>query len=278
MGQVGPQGPIGLTGATGATGATGETGATGPTGAQGPQGATGPMVPSGIVNATVPLVYDANTSTISINEDGFSHLGNLDYLQFNLLNSATDSAGRLRWNDEDGTLNLRLKENLVTLQIGQESVQRVKNLSGSTLLNGRAVRVDGSSNGRISIVHADNSSAVGSTAVIGVLTQDIPPGSEGYVTTYGIVHDLNTSAWAAGAALYLDVNGTLTTTRPINGRIVQVGFVVTSNATSGNIYVNPIQNFEPIIGGTCTVPGQVGTGVFAWHNLAGARWLVVCDY
>jgi predicted RecA/RadA family phage recombinase len=236
------------------------------------------MGPSGIVTATGPLVYDSNTSTISVNEDGFTRLGNLDYLQFNLLASAADSTGRLRWNDADGTLNLRLKEGQVTLQVGQESVQRVKNLTGSTLLNGRAVRVDGSSNGRISIVHADNSTAVGSTAVIGVLTQDIAPGTEGYVTTYGIVHDLNTSAWAAGAALYLDLDGTLTTTRPVNGRIVQLGFVVTSNATTGNIYVNPIQNFEPIIGGVCTVPGQVGTGVFAWHNLAGARWLVVCDY
>jgi hypothetical protein len=236
------------------------------------------MGPSGIVNATGPLVYDSNTSTISINQDGFTNLGNLDYLQFNLLASATDSAGRLRWNDNDGTLNLRLKDGTATLQVGQEAVQRVKNLSTSPLINGRAVRVDGSSNGRISIVHADNASAIGATAVIGVLTQDIAPNTEGYVTTYGIVHDINTASWAAGAALYLDTNGTLTTTRPTNGRIVQLGFVVTSNATTGSIYVNPIQNFEPIIGGVCSVPGQVGTGVFAWHNLAGARWIVVCDY
>jgi hypothetical protein len=157
-------------------------------------------------------------------------------------------------------------------------LQLVKNLTASPIPNGSAVRVDGSSNGRISVVLADNDSPTGATAVIGITTQAMAAGAEGYVTTYGIVNDLNTSAWAAGAPLYLSTGGTLTTTRPINGRIVQLGFVVTSNATAGNIYVNPIQNFEPIIGGICAVPGQTGSGIYAWHNLAGARWIVVCDY
>lgn len=278
VGPIGPVGPMGPTGATGPQGSTGLTGATGAQGIQGIQGETGPMGPSGIVVANSPLVYNSETKTISLNEDAFSRLGNVDYIQFSIVASATDSPGRLRWNDSEGTLNLQLKNGSVTLQIGQENVQRVKNLTGSALLNGHAVRVVGSSGGRLSIVHADNSTPEGSTAVIGVLTEDIAAGSEGYVTTYGLVHDIDTTAWAAGAPLYLNGNGELTTTRPVNGRIVQLGFAVTSDATTGTIYVNPIQNFEPIIGGVCTVPGQVGTGVFAWHNLAGARWIVVCDY
>jgi hypothetical protein len=236
------------------------------------------MGPSGVIAATSPLVYDANTKTIAIDQSQISPVGTLDYLQFSLLNSAADSPGRLRWNEADGTLNLQGRDGNVTLQIGQESVQLVKNLTSSPIPNGSAVRVDGSSNGRISVVLADNSTPAGATAVIGVVTQEIAPGAEGYVTTYGLVNELNTSAWAAGAPLYLNAGGALTTTRPVNGRIVQLGFVVTSNATTGNIYVNPIQNFEPIIGGICTVPGQSGNGVYAWHNLAGARWIVVCDY
>jgi hypothetical protein len=224
------------------------------------------------------LVYDAESKSISLNQSQITQVGSLDYLQFSLLTSATDSPGRLRWNEAAGTLNLQMRDGNVTLQVGQESVQLVKNLTASPIPNGSAVRVDGSSNGRISVVLADNTTPVGATAVIGVTTQEIAAGAEGYVTTYGIVNDLNTSSWAAGAPLYLNAGGGLTTTRPTNGRIVQLGFVVTSNATVGNIYVNPIQNFEPIIGGVCTVPGQTGSGVYAWHNLAGARWIVVCDY
>jgi uncharacterized protein YbjQ (UPF0145 family) len=213
-----------------------------------------------------------------LNQSQITQLGSLDYLQFSLLSSATDAPGRLRWNEADGTLNLQMRDGNVTLQVGQESVQLVKNLTSSPIPNGSAVRVDGSSNGRISVVLADNNSALGATAVIGIATQEIGPGAEGYVTTYGLVNELDTSAWVAGSALYLNAGGVLTTTRPINGRIVQLGFVVTSNATTGNIYVNPIQNFEPIIGGICTVPGETGSGVYAWHNLAGRRWIVVCDY
>jgi hypothetical protein len=152
------------------------------------------------------------------------------------------------------------------------------NLTTNTIPNGSVVRVDGSSNGRLSIVLADNSTALGATAVIGVTTQAIPAGGVGYVTTYGLVRELNTISWQAGSPIYLDGNGTLTNVRPINGRIVQLGFVVISSATAGAVYVNPIHNFEPIIGSACQVPGQSGTGIYAWHNLAGARWIVVCDY
>lgn len=277
-GQTGPMGPQGAQGIAGPAGATGATGATGSVGATGATGATGPMGPSGVIAAVSPLIYDAETKTISIDQSQISQVGTLDYLQFSLLTSATNAPGRLVWNEEDGTLNLQGRDGNVTIQIGQETVQMVKNLTASPIPNGSVVRVDGSSNGRISVVLADNSTAAGATAVIGVATQEIAAGAEGYVTTYGLVRDLNTSAFAAGSPIYLDGNGSITNVRPINGRIVQVGFVVTSSAGTGAIYVNPIQNFEPIIGGQCTVPGQTGSGVYAWHNLTGQRWIVVCDY
>ena len=277
-GQTGPMGPQGPAGVAGPTGLTGATGATGATGEAGPAGATGPMGPSGIISAASPLVYDAETKSISIDQSAITQVGALDYLQFSLLSSATDAPGRLLWNQEDGTLNLQGRDGNVTIQIGQENVQMVKNQSGATIPNGSVVRVEGSSDGRISVVPADNSTALGATAVIGITTQEIVDGSEGYVTTYGLVRDLDTSMWAAGSPIYLDGGGSLTTERPLNGRIVQLGFVVTSDVANGAVYVNPIQNFEPIIGGICVVPGETGTGTFAWHNLAGARWIVVCDY
>jgi hypothetical protein len=130
----------------------------------------------------------------------------------------------------------------------------------------------------MTVDYADNSTVVGATAVIGVLTQNISSGAEGYVTTYGIVRNLNTSTWPAGSPLYLNGAGALTTTRPTNGRIVEIGYVLIQDAAGGSIYVDPKQNFEPIIGGICQVPGQTGTGVYAWYNMAGKRWVVVCDY
>ena len=130
----------------------------------------------------------------------------------------------------------------------------------------------------MTVDYADNSTVAGATGVIGVLTQNISAGLEGYVTTYGIVRNINTSAWAAGSPLYLNGTGTLTTTRPTNGRIVELGHVLTQDATAGSVYVDPAQNFEPIIGGVCQVPGETGTGVYSWYSMSGKRWIIACDY
>jgi hypothetical protein len=236
------------------------------------------MGPTGIITASSPLIYDSFNRSIALDLDNFDHLGGLKYLQFDTANPGTDAVGRLRWNAADGTLNLRGKDGMVTLQIGQESVQLVKNNTAGALGNGLAVRVTGSLAGRMTVDLADNATVAGATGVIGVLTNSIAAGAEGYVTTYGMVHDIDTSAWAVGSVLYLNGAGSLTSTRPVNGRIVQLGYVLEQNATTGVIYVNPQQNFEPIIGSVCTVPGQIGTGIFAWEIFSGKKWVVVCDY
>jgi len=236
------------------------------------------MGPTGIITASSPLIYDSFNRSIALDLDNFDHLGGLKYLQFDTANPGSDAVGRLRWNSEDGTLNLRGKDGMVTLQIGQESVQMVKNPTAGSLSNGLAVRVTGSASGRMTVDLADNATVQGATGVIGVLTNNIAPGAEGYVTTYGMVHEMNTSAWSVGSVLYLNGAGSLTNVRPVNGRIVQLGYVLVQDSSLGIIFVNPQQNFEPIIGSTCTVPGETGSGIFAWHNLTGKRWVVVCDY
>lgn len=206
------------------------------------QGATGPMGPTGVVNATAPLLYTVGTQSISLDLDGFDHLGNLNYLQFNTLGpAAADAPGRLLWNDLDGTLNLQGKNGGITYQIGQESAQLVSNLTGTAIPNGSVVRVVGTApNGHISVEIADNTTVEGATSVIGVATQTIPAGGEGYVTSYGVVRDINTSGLTAAAPAYLSTNGSLTTTWPNNGTVMQLGYVLAGNsAGGGSLYVSP---------------------------------------
>jgi Collagen triple helix repeat (20 copies) len=286
-GATGPQGPKGETGATGAAGTNGingtngtngANGAAGATGATGPAGPTGPMGPTGVAYATSPLTFDSATGTVGINQNGFSNLGNLDYLQFNTNASATDAPGRLLWNSADGTLNLQGLNGGVTLQIGQESVQRVHNGSATAITNGSVVRIIGENGGHLSVALADNDTVLNATGVIGVATNDIAVGAEGYVTIFGLIHDLDTNGWNVGDPLYLGNFGRLSNTRPTNGRIVQLGYVVKKGTTTGIIYVFPLQNFEAQIGTPCTVPGQTGSGVYAWTSLSQKRFMVVCDY
>ncbi|MEY4458198.1 MAG: hypothetical protein RIS25_791 [Actinomycetota bacterium] len=277
-GANGSRGPAGAAGSDGTDGANGVNGTNGLDGVDGANGLNGTDGVDGVVSASAPLMYDLNGRSLSLDLDNFSHLAGLGYLQFDVATTATNAPGRMTWNATDGTIDLQLKDGLVTLQIGQENVQPVKNSNGGTLLDGRAVRVSGSAQGRITVEYGDNSSPTLSTSVVGILTEDIASGSEGYVTTYGLVRALDTSAWAAGSILYLSTNGQLTTTYPTNGRVVELGYVVVSDATAGSVFVNPRQSLDPIIGTACVVPGQVGSGVYNWHNLAGARWIIVCDY
>lgn len=84
IGPTGPQGDIGPTGPQGDLGPTGPQGPIGPTGAdsfvtgpQGPIGNTGPTGATGIVTANSPVLYDAETKTVSFDLDNFNLV---DYL------------------------------------------------------------------------------------------------------------------------------------------------------------------------------------------------------
>jgi hypothetical protein len=71
-GAVGPEGAEGPAGADstieGPTGATGDTGPTGVAGAEGAPGTNGATGPAGVVAATLPVTYDAGTSTVGIDQ------------------------------------------------------------------------------------------------------------------------------------------------------------------------------------------------------------------
>ncbi|MFM5951139.1 MAG: hypothetical protein ACKOOE_00820 [Micrococcales bacterium] len=248
------------------------------------QGATGPMGPTGVVAATAPLIYSSGTQELSLDLDAFDHLGTLDYLQFNTDSEPANSPGRLLWNKDDGTLNLQGIGGGITYQIGQENAQYVTNQSGTNIANGMVVRVNGTSGGNRMLVQvATSETAVGATGVLGLATQDINTGDAGYVTTYGVVHGLDTRGLSAGLPVYLGANGTLTNTWPANGIVVQLGYVLVGNSSNlGSIFVAPQLNLTPPIGGICYLPAGVapgpGPGVYEWYNVGGRRYVVVCNY
>lgn len=241
------------------------------------QGATGPMGPTGVINASGPLIYSSGSQSLSLDMDAFSHIGNLDYLQFNTSSAATNAPGRLVWNDIDGTLSLQGKNGGITYQLGQENAQLVENVSGSQINDGKVVRIVGA-NAHMQVDIADSTTASTANAVLGVATQNIDNNSQGYVTTYGVVHGFNTVGMAGGSAVYLGTSGNLTTTWPSSGVVVRIGYVLIGNSASGAIYVEQLQNLTPPLGGACVVPGETNPGVYAWYAVAaGLRYAIVCD-
>lgn len=155
--------------------------------------------------STEPLALSIFNGDLDLNNNFIENVG---YVQFDINFEDGQEEGRLQWNIEDGTLEYGLPGGVVNLQIGQEMVQRVRNTTGSTILNGTPVYISGSSGQKLLITPANADFATGvGFRTIGVATEDILNNSDGYVTFIGLVRGLDLSSFIAGTPLYLAVNG-----------------------------------------------------------------------
>lgn len=166
-----------------------------------------------------------------------------DVIQFNTgYTEIGHQTGRVHWSDEDHTLEIDLGNN-VHLQVGQEQFIYVENHTGVDFVNGQVVYINGAHGNRPTINLANAATKV-TSEVIGVLTQDIAGNnSMGYVTTNGLVHDLDTHGLGEGTPLYLATGATSGTTTIVKPQApyfgVQIGYVVKDHPTSGIIFVHP---------------------------------------
>lgn len=161
-----------------------------------------------------------------------------DGIQLNTAVQQTAAEGKLTWNVDDGTLQVGMPGGDVNLQIGQEQLLRATNQSGGNFTNGQVVYIEGAQGSRptIDLAQADNHITAGNT--IGILTEDIDNGDSGYVTTYGLVRDIDTSAFSAGDVVWLSatVAGAYSGTRPnLPDYRIRLGYVLFSNVSSGVI-------------------------------------------
>ena len=158
----------------------------------------------------------------------------------------------LRWNSQDGTLDVEMGLDGVTQQVGLEQYMVIANQTGSTISNGKVVGFAGASGGRLTGQKYIADGTMLSIYCIGVATMDVATGKEGYVTTYGYVKDINTSSWNVGDILYASPTtaGEMTNVKPTVPNItVPVAAVVVKDATVGVIMVRP----------TLTLPLYYGT-------------------
>ena len=165
---------------------------------------------------------------------------NVDTLSFKTTGQTTDAlaTGELRWNGEDKTLDLKLAGD-VTLQVGQETNIYVHNSELFTIPNGSVVYVYGADGDNPAVKLATNADLTASKT-LGVATQSITSGQNGYITTQGLVRGLDTSAFSSGNSLWLGVGGALTATEPVfPATAVRVAIVVRDDVSLGSIFVQP---------------------------------------
>lgn len=179
--------------------------------------------------------------------------------QLELDQTPTGTAGVavMRWNDTDGTIDLGLKGGNVTLQVGQEQVLRVVNKAATNInlleANYQAVRVTGAQGQRLKVDLAQATTDALSAETIGLVTETINNNQEGFITTSGIVRNINTTGslqsetWADGDIVYLSPTtaGRITNIKPsAPNHLIIIGYVISAHATQGSIFVKVDNGYE----------------------------------
>lgn len=159
-----------------------------------------------------------------------------DHIQLDTAPSSTAySEGKVYWNPTEKTLNIDLGVDGVTVQVGQEHhTPLILNSTGSTILNGQVCRINSSAT--LSLAQADTEA--NSNGTIGLATHDIENGTSGFITTYGLTRNVDTSAYAVGTTLWLDAStaGGFTDVKPTFA--IKIGTVWTQDALTGSILVS----------------------------------------
>jgi hypothetical protein len=195
------------------------------------------VVTAADVNA-VP--YTGATGNVDLGEYGLT----AGYLGLDLTPTSTPTTqGTMFWSADDETIDVVL-DAAVTMKVGQDVFYYVKNQSGVTIPKGSVVRAAGTlgSSGRILIEPFIADGTYPSKYMIGVTSEQIIDGADGFVTAFGKIRMIDTSAFADGDILYASPTtaGGFTTTLPsAPNNIVTVAIVIKGGAANGTIFVRP---------------------------------------
>ena len=183
-------------------------------------------------------------SVITLDDNG--NVANINAITFDTTpTTPPTTVGSMYWDSGNGTPSVILDAD-VSLQLGQENIVKVYNGTGSTIANGSVVAVSGAQGQRPSVVLADADSEPLSAGTLGIATEDIANGAEGFVTTFGLIRGIDTSGFTAGAPIYLSQTaGAFTATRPsAPAHTVFLGWVIKVNSSSGELFVNISNGWE----------------------------------
>lgn len=200
-----------------------------------------------LTGSTLYATAGANTNITSLT--GITGgISSATYVQLNTAGGGATAVGKMQWDTTWNGPQIGMGGGNVNLQIGQETLIYVYNNTGSTITDGQVVYVTGSQGQRLKVGLAQANSDSTSATILGMVTESIADNSSGFVTTQGMVNQINTSGFADGALIYLSPTtpGAWTATKPqAPQHLVQVGYVVKGGSSgAGSIYIHPQNGYE----------------------------------
>lgn len=204
------------------------------------------LLTSGLTTINASLIVTGNTILKATSATTYYVENNL---QFNTgYTGTTIVEGMMQWDEDNQTVSLGL-HNGVSMQLGQETYYLIKNQSGATLKNGRVIRAAGTlgSSGRILGQYMIANGTIPAKYTLGIATEDIINGDDGYVTEFGLVRGINTTGslygetWAEGDVLWVSttIAGGLTNVEPQFPNFKIEMAIVVKAASNGSIFVRP---------------------------------------
>jgi hypothetical protein len=126
----------------------------------------------------------------------------------------------------------------------------VKNNTGSTLLKGQAVYINGSTGANLTVALAQANAESSSSKTLGLLKQDLANGASGLVVTEGFLDNIDTSGRTAGEPMWLSPTtpGGIVfglANKPVApNHMVFLGYVLRVQQNNGGYYVKVQNGFE----------------------------------
>lgn len=185
-----------------------------------------------------------------INLDGYMTIeadnSNVGILRFNQNPpSGSLSAGEMKWDSTEGTMEMGMNGGGVIQSIGLELFYRVNNKTQIDIVNGDLVAFDGTdgNSGRINVKKAVP--GVNPNHILGIATENIFQGQTGFVTWFGKIRGIQTNGadvsevWTSGMTLYPhpSIAGKLTKNEPLTGNKLPIAAVISAHGSNGTMFV-----------------------------------------
>jgi hypothetical protein len=177
-----------------------------------------------------------------------SNIVGVGYVDFNTSSAIPSyNQGRLYYDTDTFDLAYYTPVTDVKIQIGQQTVVRVKNSSGLSISKGKLVHITGGVGDNPLINTASWDNDTNSANTLGMTMNTINHDDFGYVILNGVITGVNTdpATFTAGQVIYLSSSGDYTATTPVAPKhTVRLGEVVRAHASVGSIFVKIDNGYE----------------------------------
>jgi len=237
---------------------------------------TGSWAQISTITASSINAANIETNHISASVLTASH-GYVNYIDFNRTPPADATVynpGRIRYSANTGDLLYDVDVSPFNINLGQQTVLKVKNGGGTTLNKGQVVRIGGAVGNNPLAVTASWGNDATSADTLGLVMGTIAVNEFGYVILEGVLSGVNTNGYSEGSMFYLSSSGNYTNTKPPTPyHEVRLGQVLRANTANGSVFVKIQNGYELDELHDVTAPTPANGDLLVYNTNAQNQWI-----